>query len=210
MRSKLRRKLTIDVNTEIASPMTTPSATPVGTPVNYLRSTPTSTPGGSPASTPRSPTESAVSAAAKKSAGSTVHTERDDFLSDEDKRELVLQEPKFGMFSMTKQFLRAQNRTVYLFLPLLVFTGQWTMFVAVITHNLKVPPSTCSGGAPETKLLFISVCLVYFAQSVLELDDLWRRRGAKRVKTTPEASYTIMLDRLHEHAFTLMVQVRGE
>lgn len=111
------------------------------------------------------------------------------------------------MFSMTKYFLRSSNTTIYLFLPLLVFLGQWMMFVSVVAHNLKMPASACKGGsAPEMKLLFISVCLVYFSQSVQLFDDL-RRRGAKQVKMTPEASYTIMLDKLHEHAFTLMVHV---
>ena len=77
----------------------------------------------------------------------------------------------------------------------------------VPSYTLKMPASACAGGsAPESKLLFISVCLVYFAQSVQLFEDL-RRRGAKRVKMTPEASYTIMLDKLHEHVFTLMVHV---
>ena len=217
MRSKLRRKLTIDtINTDVASPMTTPAGTPVGTPVHYIRTTPTSTPGGTPAGTPadtpagtpRSLTESAVSLAARASAGAAVHAAGQvRQLSVEEKRDIVLAEPKFGMFSMTKYFWRNRRSSIYLCLPLLVFVGQWAMFVAVVAHNLLLPADTCEGNsAPETKLLFISVCLVYFAQSIQQLDDL-RRRGAKRLKVTPEASYTIMLDRLHEHAFTLMVQV---
>ena len=107
---------------------------------------------------------------------------------------------------MTKYFWRSPRTTIYLFLPLIVFIGQWTMFVAVVHHNLITSAPICAGSAPETKLLFISVCLVYFAQSVQLLDNL-RRRDAKRVKTTPEASYTIMGDRLHEHTFTLVIQV---
>lgn len=223
MRPSLRRNLTIDtITTNVASPLTTPVATPAGTPVPYIRNTPTSTPGGtprgtprgSPAGTPRSTSrsiaESAVSLAARASAGAAVHaahtTARAQLLPEE-KRDAVLAEPKFGMFSMTKYFWRSPRTSVYLCLPMLVFVGQWAMFVSVVAHNLKMPASACAGGsAPESKLLFISVCLVYFAQSVQLLDDL-RRRDAKRLKMTPEASYTIMLDRLHEHAFTLMVQV---
>lgn len=136
-----------------------------------------------------------------------MHAARTVELSPEEKRDIVLAEPKFGMFSMTKYFWRSSNLTIYLFLPLIVFVGQWTMFAAVVAHNLRAPAGMCEGGsAPEMKLLFISVCLVYFAQSVQLFDGL-RRRGAKRVKSTPEASYTIMLDKLHEHVFTLMVHV---
>ena len=65
----------------------------------------------------------------------------------------------------------------------------------------------CEGtSSSEMKLLFISVCFIYFAQSIQLFDDL-RRRGAKRVKMTPEASYTIMGDKLHEHVFSLMIHV---
>jgi hypothetical protein len=224
MRPSLRRNLTIEtITTNVASPLTTPVATPAGTPVPYIRNTPTSTPGGTPGATPRatprgspagtprstsrSVTESAVSLAARASAGAAVHAAQTVELSPEEKRDIVLAEPKFGMFSMTKYFLRSSNTTIYLFLPLIVFLGQWMMFVSVVAHNLKMPASVCEGGsAPEMKLLFISVCLVYFSQSVQLFEDL-RRRGAKRVKMTPEASYTIMLDKLHEHAFTLMVHV---
>ena len=148
-----------------------------------------------------------MSLAAKGTAGAAVHTIAQAQLSADEKRDAVLAEPKFGMFSMTKYFWRSPRTSVYLCLPMLVFIGQWAMFVSVVAHNLKMPASACAGdSAPESKLLFISVCLVYFAQSVQLLDDL-RRRDAKRLKMTPEASYTIMLDRLHEHAFTLMVQV---
>lgn len=229
MRPSLRRNLTIDtITTNVASPLATPLGTPgatplgtpLGTPVHCVRNTPTSTPGGtpdgSPAGTPRSTarstarsvTESAVSMAARGTAGAAVHAvTRAEQLSDEEKRDIVLAEPKFGMFSMTKYFWRSSNTTIYLFLPLLVFLGQWSMFVSVVAHNLRLSSPACAGGsAPEMKLLFISVCLVYFAQSVQLFDDL-RRRGAKRLKMTPEASYTIMLDKLHEHAFTLMVEV---
>jgi len=229
MRSKLRRKLTIDtISAGVVSPMTTPLGTPVGAPVRYKRqsplSTPRGTPGGTPAGTPagtpsgtptgtplgtpRSLAESAVSLVARASAGAAVHVARQARqLSVEEKRDIVLAEPKFGMFSMTKYFWRSPRASVYLCLPLLVFVGQWAMFVAVVAHNLKMPAGTCEGNsAPEAKLLFISVCLVYFAQSIQQLDDL-RRRGAKQLKTTPEASFTIMLDKLHEHTFTLMVQV---
>ena len=217
MRSKLRRKLTIDTtNTNVVSPMNTPAATPAGTPVgtpvgmavHYISRTPASTPGDSPAGTPRSLAESAVSL--RNGAGAIVHSmcsAQAEQLSLSEKRDVLLSEPRFGMFSMTKYFWRNRRSSIYLCLPLLVFVGQWAMFVAVVAHNLKVPADTCEGNsAPETKLLFISVCLVYFAQSIQQLDDL-SRRGTKRLKVTPEASYTIMLDRLHEHAFTLMVQV---
>ena len=217
MRSQLRRKLTIDTtNTNVVSPMNTPAATPAGTPVgtpvgmavHYISRTPASTPGDSPAGTPRSLAESAVSL--RNGAGAIVHSmcsAQAEQLSLSEKRDVLLSEPRFGMFSMTKYFWRNRRSSIYLCLPLLVFVGQWAMFVAVVAHNLKVPADTCEGNsAPETKLLFISVCLVYFAQSIQQLDDL-SRRGTKRLKVTPEASYTIMLDRLHEHAFTLMVQV---
>ena len=220
MRSSLRRNLTIEtITTNVASPLNTPGGTPTGTPVHYVRNTPTTTPGGTPRATPRgspagtprstsrSVTESAVSLAARASAGAAVHAVQTVELSPEEKREIVLAEPKFGMFSMTKYFWRSSNTTIYLFLPLIVFLGQWMMFAAVVAHNLRAPASMCEGtSSSEMKLLFISVCFIYFAQSIQLFDDL-RRRGAKRVKMTPEASYTIMGDKLHEHVFSLMIHV---
>ena len=230
MRAALRRSLTIDtVSTHVPSPLTTPGTTPLGTPVHSVLHTPTSTPDttpqctpratpyGSPAGTPRSATrsaarsvaESAVSAAARAAAGASVHTNiaEGDSMSPEDKRDMVLAEPKFGMFSMTKYFWRKPSNILYLPLPMLVFIGQWTMFFAVMTHNLRAKSMQCANeGSVEAKMLFISVCLVYFAQSVQILDNL-RRRRAKKLKMTPEASYTVMLDKLHEHTLFLVVSV---
>jgi len=129
-------------------------------------------------------------------------------LSDEEKRDLLLAEPRFGLCSMTKYFLRSPNTNkFYLCMPLLIFFGQWIMFVAVVSHNLRVPASLCLGqSVAEVKMLFIGVCLVYVSQSFQLLDELWRR-GSKRLKTIPEASYTVMLDRIHERMFVLVVQV---
>lgn len=53
------------------------------------------------------------------------------------------------------------------------------------------------------KMLFIGVCLIYYVESIRLIDGLSRRIQNK--KSTAEASYSIMFDRLHEDVFTLVV-----
>ena len=225
MRADVRRSLTIEtVLTNVASPLATPQGTPQGvsrrsTPTHFVRTTPTSTPETSPGHTPQhtprnsvrsvaqSITDSAISAAARARVGAVVHA-RDSRreLSAEEKREYILAESSFGMFTMTKYMWRYTDATLYLALPILIFMGQWIMFAAVVSHNLKSTKLVCeSNSALEMKMLFISVCLIYIAQSVQRLDDL-KQRGAKQVKILPEASYTSILDKIHEDSLTLCVQ----
>lgn len=132
-------------------------------------------------------------------------------LTDEEKREIVLNDPKFGMFSLMKHFWKYKsNDCVNVFgrsfiLPILVFVGQWLMYLSVVIHSWKTSTFECKGGQIQTKLLTVSVSLVYFVNSF----GLWDR-AKKRItqrKVAPPSSSVVMLDAFQEHAFSLTIMV---
>ena len=181
----MSKNLHIDVTTSVASPYHTPRLISRKTPA----STPTGTPVGTPIGTPR----------AKKD--TEIQPENDDVaeLSPEEKRQAVLDEPKFGMLSMMRIFCR-QEKYTYAILPLCLLVGQWFVFFAVAAHNFT-EPQECGSSTMIMKLLFLGVCLIYYVESIQLIDNLSRRVQSR--KTTAEASYSVMFDRLHEDVFSL-------
>ena len=157
------------------SPVGSPLGTPVGTPVN----TPVGTPFDSPVCTPR-----------KKS----------NVMTNEEKRDAVLAESKFGMVSMTR--ILWSQRSPYVVLPPCLCVGQWLVFLAVVVHNLQ-KPQQCGSSSIEMKVLFIGVCLIYLVESVRLIDNLF----SKPRKIVPVASYSTLLDTMHEHIFSLACAV---
>lgn len=175
----MSKSLEIDVSTPISSPYHTPrlasrKSTPLGTPVNTPKAT-------------------------AKVSPTTDNVE----LSPEEKREAILSEPQFGMLTMVRCFCR-EERYGYVLLPLSLVTGQWLVFVAVVSHNLT-EPKQCGSSTLTMKLLFLGICLIYFVESIRLIDNLSRRVQSR--KRTAEASYSIIIDRLHEDIFTLCVFV---
>lgn len=132
-------------------------------------------------------------------------------LTDEEKREIVLNDPKFGMFSLMKHIWKTKNKNcVNVFgrsfmLPILVFIGQWLMYLAVVIHSWKTSPFTCSEGQIQTKLLSVSVALIYFVNSF----GLWdkAKKRTTQLKVAPPSSSVVMLDAFQEHTFSLTVMV---
>ena len=120
-------------------------------------------------------------------------------LTPEEKRQAILSEPKFGMLSMMRVFCR-QERYTYALLPLSLMIGQWFVFFAVAVHNFT-EPQECGSSTFIMKLLFLGVCLIYYVESIQLIDNLSRRVQSR--KTTAEASYSVMFDKLHEDVFSL-------
>lgn len=132
-------------------------------------------------------------------------------ISPEEKREIVLRDPKWGLCSMMNyMLLKGGNRECsHVFgrqfcLPMVVFLAQWLMFAGIVVHNLK-QPMTCGSKTIEGKLLVASVSLVYFVNSFFLYDDI--RDRSRQTKVACSSSYLVMIDAFQEHAFNLFVNV---
>lgn len=142
-------------------------------------------------------------------------------LSIEEKAELVLSDPKFGMFSLFAYHLTSghhsdaikRRNTVFcshifslvLALPLLVFVTQWLMYFAMLAYQIRsYDAGVCPNAAQwEGKLLMASISLFYFIKSFFLWDNIVDR--THRTKMIPSTSYIVMMDTFQEFGFNLMV-----
>tara|TARA_B110000261_G_scaffold164638_1_gene215565 strand:+ start:1472 stop:2299 length:828 start_codon:yes stop_codon:yes gene_type:complete len=138
-----------------------------------------------------------------------------EFLTWEEKKECVLNDPKFGMFSLFQYTVNKNNtETVFcskvftpaLALPLLVFVAQWTMFVAIGIHQYRLYSNgVCMQDSPiESKMLMFAVSLVYFVNSFSLWDDVVDRTHCR--KMIPSTAVA-MMDSFQEFSFSLFVYV---
>jgi hypothetical protein len=151
-----------------------------------------------------------------------VHVESDsestgtEYLSCDEKKECVLNEPKFGMFSMMKytvnKYHSDSNYCSELFtplcaLPILVFVAQWLMFISIVIHQYRLYENgACPQTAPiESKILMFAVSLIYFVNSFFLWDDVVDRTHCR--KMIPATSAVVMLDSFQEFSFSLFVYV---
>jgi hypothetical protein len=132
-------------------------------------------------------------------------------LTDEEKKEIVLRDPKWGMCSMMSYMLMHGNNKEcsHVFgrqfcLPIVVFLSQWLLFFAIIMHNLT-QPMTCGSKNIQSKLLVISVSLIYFVNSFFLYDDI--RDRSRQMRVACSSSYLVMLDAFQEHIFNLFVNI---
>lgn len=131
--------------------------------------------------------------------------------SAEEKRECVLQSPRFGMFGLMAYMLEREGgrECSHVFgkqflLPVFIFLAQWLMLVAIILHNLKSPFS-CNSSTVEHKLLMVGIGMVYFVHSFFVYDQI--RDRMKLTKRPCGSSVVTILDTFQEHSFTLFVYV---
>ena len=146
--------------------------------------------------------------------------EQDDVTVDE-KTEAVLDDPKFGMFSLfhyhwtrghQNQAMKKTNRAYcshifsFLFaLPILVFITQWLMYFAIISHQVRIyDGGICPNIAPiQEKVMMSAVALFYFIKSFFIWDNIVDR--TRRKKMIPTTSYIVIGDTLMEYGFNLLV-----
>lgn len=132
-------------------------------------------------------------------------------LSDEEKKEIVLRDPKWGMLSMMNyMLLHGDNRECsHVFgrqfcLPIVVFLSQWLLFAGIVIHNLK-QSTECGTKSIESKFLIISIALIYFVNSFFLYDDI--RDRSRQIKVACSSSYLVMIDAIQEHIFNLFVNI---
>ncbi len=143
-----------------------------------------------------------------------------DDISDDEKKENVLSDPRFGMFSLFKYHLNRgyinknlEKGDVYCFnifslffaLPILIFIAQWIMYLALIYHETqKFGGNICPGTAPaEQKVMMIGVSIIYFVRSFFIWDSFTNRTRMK--KMNPGGSISVIFDTFQEFGFNLIV-----
>lgn len=147
--------------------------------------------------------------------------DEDDDLTDEQKTELVLSDPKFGMLSLFSYhlnhgrhnaILKKRNRvycshifSLLFALPILVFVAQWLMYIAIVSHQVRsYNGDLCQNEAGiQEKIMMAAVSLLYFIKSFFLWDSIVDR--THRRKMIPATSFIVMFDTFQEFGFNLLV-----
>ena len=142
-------------------------------------------------------------------------------LSPDEKKEIVMNSPSFGMFSLFKYHIKRGYRNeqlkkenkIYLShifslicaLPIMIFIGQWMLFVALVFHEAEnyggeICPRT---GTFANKLMISGISIIYFARSFFIWDKLTNSLSLKKMNRVN--SYTSVLDTFQEFSFILLI-----
>ena len=131
-------------------------------------------------------------------------------ITSEEKKEIVMASPSFGMFSLFKyhiqrgyqnQELKKENKILlsHIFsllfaLPVLVFMGQWMLFFALIINESNNYGGTLcpNEGDLSNKLMICGTALIYFAEEVFLWDGLTDSLNLSKMNKVD--SYTAILD----------------
>jgi len=141
-------------------------------------------------------------------------------ISDEEKKESVLTDPRFGMFSLFKYHLnkgylnkKLEKGNVYCFnifslffaLPILVFIAQWMMYLALVFHEKNnFEGSICPNSAPvEQRIMMCGISIIYFIRSFFIWDSFTNRTRLQ--KMNPGGSISVIFDTFQEFGFNLIV-----
>ena len=143
-----------------------------------------------------------------------------DEISDEEKKESVLTDPRFGMFSLFKYHLnkgylnkKLKKGNIYFFnifslffaLPILIFLSQWFMYIALVFHEKKnFDGNICPTNAPiEQKIMMAGISIIYFVRSFFIWDSFTNRTRLQ--KMNPGGSISVIFDTYQEFGFNLIV-----
>lgn len=142
-------------------------------------------------------------------------------ISSEEKKEIVLNDPKFGMFSLFKYHLRRgylnnelkkTNKvfcshifSLILALPILVFVSQWILYISLMQAEIKnfdgeICPNKSSF---ENKMIMAGIGIIYFVRSFFIWDNLTSRIGL--IKMNRLDNVTAILDTFQEFLFNIIV-----
>lgn len=151
----------------------------------------------------------------------SLDPEEQDIMSVEEKVEAVLSDPKFGMFSLfayqvergyRNTALKKQNVlfcshifSLMLALPLLVFSTQWLMYIAIVINQVRTyDRGSCPNEANiEEKMMMAAISVFYFIKSFFLWDGIVDR--THRRKKIASTSIIVMFDTFQEFGFNLLV-----
>ncbi len=154
---------------------------------------------------------------------STTQTTLDETIPNEQKRDEVINDPRFGMFSLYKYHITrgyglsqddninktgvycSNIFTKFCFLPILTFIVQWLIYISIMVYEIK---NYNKGFCPndngiETKVVMASIAIIYFIRSFFLWDDLVSRTHCKKVMPTNDIP--VLIDTLQEFGFNLLV-----
>jgi len=159
--------------------------------------------------------------AKKISPGFNSPAQMDEETTPEEKKEIVLASPSFGMFSLFKYHLKygylnkelKKSNKIYcshifsliMALPVLVFIGQWLLYGALVSHEINTyNGAMCDNeGSIENKLMISGICIIYFVRSFFLWDNITNSLSLKKMNKVN--SFTAIIDTFQEFAFTLFV-----
>ena len=142
-------------------------------------------------------------------------------VSAEEKKEIVLASPSFGMFSLFKYHLKygylnkelKKSNKVYcshifsliMALPILVFIGQWLLYGALISHEVNVYDGIIcnNSGSIENKMMISGISVIYFVRSFFLWDNITNSISLRKMNKVN--SFTSIIDTFQEFSFTLVV-----
>jgi len=152
---------------------------------------------------------------------SPLKRDYDEEMTSEEKKEIVKATPSFGMFSLFKYHIKRGylnkelKKTNKIFcshifslifaLPVLIFIGQWLLYIAlIINENKKYNGELCSGnGSLENKIMISGISIVYFARSFFIWDNITNSLSLKKMNRVN--SITSIIDTFQEFSFSLFV-----
>ncbi len=142
-------------------------------------------------------------------------------VSAEEKKEIVLASPSFGMFSLFKYHLKygylnkelKKSNKVYcshifsliMALPIMVFIGQWLLYGALISHEVNVYDGIIcnNSGSIENKMMISGISVIYFVRSFFLWDNITNSISLRKMNKVN--SFTSIIDTFQEFSFTLVV-----
>jgi hypothetical protein len=136
-------------------------------------------------------------------------------LSNDEKKEIVLSDPNFGLFSLflwhatrkkkSDRFYCSDAFSLSLALPLLMFATQWVLYIALVSHEVKVfDGDFCPNkGTFENKMMFLGIGLIYFIRSFFIWDSLSVQSTIQKMNRMD--NLTAIMDTFQEFLFNLLV-----
>ena len=157
----------------------------------------------------------------KVSPGFSSPIKKTDYISEEDKIRIVLEDPKFGMFSLFKYHitrgylnneLKKKNKvycshifSLIFALPILVFASQWLLYISLMSREVRIfDGEICPNKANlENKLMMMGIGIIYFVRSFFIWDNLTTRISLR--KTNRIDTVCAILDNFQEFLFNIIV-----
>lgn len=142
-------------------------------------------------------------------------------LTPDEKTEVVLQSPSFGMFSLFRYHLyrgylnkelRKTNKiycshifSLIFALPIIVFVSQWLLYIALMQHEIKnFDGGICTNSDTfENKLMISGISMIYFVRSFFIWDNITNTLSLAKMNRV--SSMCSVLDTFQEFSFTLFV-----